>query len=401
MIQKFYIQFVGIFLLFLIEKTPLQGQISLTNAYFPVANDSFKTAIANINTTLATRLTPAGGNQTWDFTYLRSARNHQQFNNIYYRAIASDTAAQNRFPTGDLIRLNSDTGSQISVYNLTATKFELLGLRDFNLGTLATIQGASFRYNPPINERHAPLSFGSPAQNFVSNLSVAISSSQLPDTLLAGLPFRPDSIRFGIRIGRTDLVDAWGTLRVTGAPAPVPVLRERRYQVTETKIEAKIGFFWLDVTSVVLSLAGLPAAKDTTINYNFWSNTSRDPIAVVQTNTRDSVTQVTFRWFPLPSAVSQLGEKTAARMRVSPNPVKSGTRLTIALSDFEPNNYSFEIRDLTGRLVLKTADWFLSDKTSLETLELPRNMSSGVYLVHLVQQRAGKREQTVEKIIVE
>ena len=56
----------------------------------------------------------------------------------------------------------------------------------------------------------------------------------IPDTLLAGLPIRPDSLRIRFVTTRQDKVDAFGKIKIPGS-GEIDCLRERRYEITGDK----------------------------------------------------------------------------------------------------------------------------------------------------------------------
>ncbi|MDV7394326.1 hypothetical protein RZS08_23290, partial [Arthrospira platensis SPKY1] len=111
---------------------------------------------------------------------------------------------------------------------------------------------------------------------------VPFSADDVPGGILNNLPITPDSLRIRINTQRTDEVDAWGTLTIPGGI--YDVLREKRTELRQTRIDAKIGFFpaWVDVTDIFVELLSLPGLGSLTQeSYYFWSNEALEPIAVL------------------------------------------------------------------------------------------------------------------------
>ncbi|MEP6794302.1 MAG: hypothetical protein ABJB16_08255, partial [Saprospiraceae bacterium] len=90
----------------------LPAQIIITNATFPAAGDSLKTATDLAPTGIA--LTPPGGPQTWDFTSLNpSTRQVTVFQN------ASNGSAFASFPGAELVTI-SGAGAE-TYYDVNAS----------------------------------------------------------------------------------------------------------------------------------------------------------------------------------------------------------------------------------------------------------------------------------------
>jgi Secretion system C-terminal sorting domain len=371
------------------------AQITLTNSYFPVAGDSFQVATATTATAKLVRVTPAGANQTWNYNFLRSARNSTAYSTEKYKTIASDTAALRQYPDGELVRQTDS--SDVAIINRTTTKLELLGFKNFNLKNLS-IPGIAFRYSPPINDRHAPLSYLLPTINLVSNFTAAIPSSALPDSLLSRLPYRPDSMRINYRIGRQDKIDAWGSLLIPGAASAVPVLRERRFEESEIRIEIKISILpWIDITPTLVSALGsdFRPAKDTTITFNFWSNTTKQPLVTIQTNALDSITSVKYKWQAIVAGLNTEGGKKEASLKLSPNPSKLNSETLLEIKDCPSSTYTISIVDVQGKNVSTISGKNLS--TDSFSVKIPP-LAKGLYFIHFLSET---RIGTVKWLVVE
>lgn len=368
-------RFTATFLLLTCLTSQIMAQTTISNSYFLAANDSLKTAFA-LPQFLAGVQVSAGSNtaQTWDYSYLRSALNSTAFQTERYLAASSDTSVIREFPTADVVRELSP--GRFAVYNVTSTRFELIGYNKINLGPTLNIPVYA-RFLQPALERRAPLSMNSTNKNN-SSFVVSFPSSLIPDTILSLLPIRPDSIRIRYQTTRNDLVDAFGTIAIPGLSKSV--LREKRYEETEFKLEAKLNPLpWLDITNLILQ-NGMQRPRDTTIRYYFWSEAVKEPIAVISTNVSGKVESVEYKYVVINTSTLETGyTEGVAQLTLSPNPTQD--LLTIDIADAEKGSYQLSIYDVTGRL------WHTEKKDlslSLEKWQISLNdLPSGSYWVQL------------------
>jgi hypothetical protein len=332
-------------LIFIFMSIEMTAQTSLTDAYFPSANDSLQTAIALPQYTRSLRLTPASSTaQRWDLSFLRSALNSTAKTTERYVA-ATDTALLRQFPSAKLMQ--DIGGGQLAAYNKSTTRFDLLGYKNINLGAIQLPLVAKFLQ--PVLERRAPLAYNTTNRN-QSNFVVAIPTDIIPDTLLSLLPIRPDSIRVRFQTDRQDKTDAFGTLLIPGGS--YDVLRERRYEVTETKIEAKLNPLpWIDITALILT--GQQRPRDTTIRYYFWNNLSKEPIAVLTTDAADSVVAAQYKYLKINTSVKNVVyTEGSPSLSIFPNPTTTDVFFDIKISNAK-GDFSLNILDNLGRLLVQ------------------------------------------------
>ncbi|MFM9949141.1 MAG: hypothetical protein ACKV1O_14470, partial [Saprospiraceae bacterium] len=260
-----------------------QAQITVTNAMFPEVGDTLYTAIDNMPSGIT--ITSPGGPQSWNFASLQSPFTRQNV----VRAASTGSAA-GLFPSADVLLSLGNNGE--GYFNVTSTRFELVGIS----GTDPIGQGVQVqtRYNPAEVYRRAPMNAFDVNQT-QSALLVAFSADDLPSVILDLLPITPDSLRIRLSNNRVDIVDAWGTLTIPGGI--YDVLREKRTQYRDVRLDIKVGFFpWQDITDIVLQLAGIEGiaelGKDTTVTYNFFSNEAKEPIAVVTMNATETAPEM-------------------------------------------------------------------------------------------------------------
>ena len=368
---------------FILISIKTAAQITLTDAYFPSVNDSLQTAVSLPQYTRTLRLSAASSTaQRWDYSYLRAAANSTAKTTERYLA-ATDTAVLNQFPTAKLVR--DIGGGQLAAYNKTTTRFELLGYKNIDFGGILRLPVVA-KFLQPVLERRAPLAFNTANRN-QSSFVVAISSNIIPDTLLSTLPIRPDSIRVRFQTDRQDKTDAFGTLLIPGGS--YEVLRERRYEVTDTKIEAKLNPLpWLDVTSLILTGAQRP--RDTTIRYYFWSNLAKEPIAVLTTDDKDSITRAEYKYLKINTSINVIASDSAATeggasLVISPNPTTSEVVFDIKIAS-PSSAFSLAILDNLGQIILqKSLKMGKEQRVQVDVSKL----ANGIYWARLVDANGG------------
>jgi Secretion system C-terminal sorting domain len=350
------------------------AQVSITNSYFITANDTLKTAtalpqfLANVQVSAASATA-----QTWDYSFLRSAANSTAFQTQRYLA-ATDTGILREFPGAELVRELG--GGRFAVYNVTSTKFELIGYNKVNLGSALNLPVVA-RFIQPVLERRAPLAYNSTNRNS-SSYVVAFPSSIVPDTILALLPIRPDSIRIRYQTTRNDQIDAFGTISIPGLTKEV--LRERRYEETEFKLEAKLNPLpWIDITNIVLQ-NGLQRPRDTTIRYYFWANNIKEPLAVITTDVSQKVTGVDYKFVTINTSIPKsVYTEGGPDMSISPNPTRGS--VVLDLKNVTPGTYYVSFFDLRGKFLLaeKRQLFDKEEKWRIDLSDLP----NGTYSVQL------------------
>jgi hypothetical protein len=344
------------------------GQITLTAAtYFPNAGDSLRTVTATAQTTARIVMTPASTTQQiWDYTALRSTPiiNVQKFLDA-----ATDTAMQRAFPGVDLVTKQGVGQTQTAAYNKTLTRFELMGYKGVAMQGLNLALNPTF--TPAVPERRAPLIYNTGNNNLRYAFLLPFAANILPDSLLNLLPIRPDSLRIDFATIRSDKVDAWGTLKIPGGT--YDVLRERRFTIDETRIEMKINALrvWLDITTVLFNTPQGNPSRDTTISYHFWSNTAKEPIAVVTLKPYvDSAAQIQYKYHlvsPVENAISN-----DYKIKLYPNPTSSVFYLDLETA----GQFVLTLNDVTGNVLLKQN----IESVGHQTIQIPVNsLPNGMY----------------------
>jgi hypothetical protein len=333
-----------------------RAQVTITNATFPTAGDSYVMAT---DTAVGEEVVfPfANGQQSWDFSALTP-----DFLDTTTFVAASTGVNEAEYPTANLL-VEDGAGGEL-YYQSTATKIDALGYAGPDPTGLGI--NAIIKTDPPLPFRVAPLNFGD-LGNYESDVNFPFAAGFLPDSLTGGISF--DSLRLRINIQRVEFVDAFGDLHLPGGY--FEVLRQRRLEYTETRLDAFLGFTgWVDITDLIgLDFLG----TDTTITYLFYNNDYKSPMAEVSLNA-DSTFQ-RFQYNPIAVSSTQTPNIASKHVKVSPNPAQVGQNINVQLDA----NYA------GGTLTLRAADGRLINTQTLTdnreiNIEAP---AAGIYLLTL------------------
>ncbi len=336
--MKYIITFVCLFT-FLKFAT---AQITVTNTSFPLLGDSLLFFTDDKPQTFD--MSSVGGNQTWDFSSLKKINPSTRL-----MKDAKICDIDKKFTDAEFCQEESNFNI---FYNVKSSAFEVIGIQGNLFGGNQFNIPNSSRYTPAQIIRRSPMKFFD-VNNTSFNQRFAFSTAALPDSLLGQAAGLLDSIRVSLASTRLDVVDAWGTCKI---PAGVyEVLREKRTQVTETKLEAHSFLGWIDLSTILGGQGGGAGGlgdligKDTTISFHFVNNKSKEDIAVLSFNTKMEPTDAVFKRLYDPTASIDLTEANS-KIFVSPNPAKDQT--TLHLNNFKTgkyyvaltsiNNHSFE-----------------------------------------------------------
>lgn len=346
----------------------LHAQITVTNATFPVAGDTLKYA-TDLNPD-GVVITPASiGAATWDFTGLAATLKSE----TVFRP-ASEGMAAASFPTATLFAATPG-GQSETYFTVSATSFDNLGFSGADpTGGGLPVQ-TDFKFTQPVPERRAPM-------NIIdfhlaeSSLNIAFSLDDLgplADSLgpIAGIA---DSIRIRATASRTDFVDAFGSLSIPGGT--YDVLREKRTEYRETRLDIHSFLGWQDITDLILGGAGGGGiadgfGTDTTVTFLFFSNTEKEVIAAVTTDVDGTTVQSVE--YKDNGVISENNETVAASPLVIASPNPASNEAVFTLENMPSGNYSLRILDARGAMVLSGIMALGANQLSLE------NLQSGTY----------------------
>ena len=348
----------------------LLAQPTITSAYFVVANDILETRIdAQPNSAIL----PQGTNQqTWDYSSLSYAA--PTLRDSFFDANLG--ANSDLYPEAELVQIN---GSIEQYYNVTTNRQELIGYAGQDPVGLGIFVNA--KYDQPSLYRSAPLELFSQINN-TSAVSFAVDADQLPDSLLAQLPIQPDSIKVIIENTQNGVADAYGNMTIPGGT--YTVLRLNLTEYRNTRIFAKLGNFWIDATSTVLSsipnLQGV--GKDTVKHYDFITNAEKEIISSVYVdNTTNEVQRVVYK----AKLISATNDINAPRPSLSayPNPVEN--EVMFRLDNIPSGKYTIKIYNILGSAVWQKQ--YQVDSKNQLVWENLKELNKGTYLLSLVNER--------------
>lgn len=369
-------------LIFLIIQSSMAAQIVLQPILLPRIGDTLRTEVDNLPSNLP--LLPSGADQRWDFTTLQSPFTRQ----IVIRS-PEEGQYQNEFNGANmLIQLAGGAEAYYRYVGGQQSTIQLLGF--YGEDPLSFGVKSLTRYNPPLMERRAPLRYLDKNHTETAIL-LSFAADDLPDIILNQLPIRPDSLRIRITINRDDVVDSWGKITIPGGI--YDVLREKRVEVRETSVEAKLGFFpWQDITDLIPNsdLAG----KVTTVYYYFFSNDAKEPIAAVTANGEGKkAIRVEYKANDLTTEVQNV-KTLKPSVYAFPNPAIVNVRFEF--SNLPPGNYKLSIYNILGAEVWKEHYYINGQRIEKEDIS---SLRKGTYLYSL-QDEDGKTIVTKRLVVV-
>ena len=377
-----------LFALFAIAASALSAQVELTAAYFPVVGDTLKSDTADSTYAASLDFSQAGADVFWDFGTPVSVNERSE-------AVDALGAADTLFP-GATLKIQT-TPTTESFYLSTATDFTLVGLQtSFDLLPDLTL---TTPVNPGRSTRRAPLRYLDVYMTETSNATV-ISPDSLPEAareLIGDALDNVDSLRITTLSSRTDVVDAWGTVKINGNR--FDVLREVRTEAIEIRLAVKTGFLpFIDVTGTIAildpDLAEFVGPQPITVTYFYWSPGVKEPIVEIATlEETGAVTNVNYK--RTERATSTDGPQfRQARVKVYPNPA---TELaTFEIEGLSRGEYHLTLTNGLGQRVDQRTFSPLGDQTrvSLDVSRLPQ----GAYIYSLRNERG--RTVAAKRLIV-
>lgn len=361
------------------------GQITVTDATFPVAGDTLRFAVddePNID------LQSPGTDLTWDFTSLDGP--------AFERIIldASEGANSGNYPNANI--LIGEPPVAETYFQTTSSQYLALGFSGADPIGLGL--DVVFKNNPPLIEQESPLNYND-QNSSSSSVLVPYAWDDLPavitDSIAGGFPLTPDSIAIEVETNRTETVNAWGTVNL-----PIgnfEVLRVRRQDISETKVLAYFPFLnWTDVTDALISAnLGEFLGADTTLTYRFLNDTSKEPIAIITADPMtEEPTNAQYKFIDPTTNIIKLYEKKA-NVYAYPNPAID--RIRFDLVNIPRGNYELNIHNILG---VKIWSQPYQAFNSTDTVQLNINdFRKGTYLYSLVNE-SGKTLVTRRLIIL-
>ena len=309
-------------------------QITITNESFAKAGDTLLTAVDNLPS--GEYITENGSAQSWDFTTLQSP-----FPRRTLLLPAMQGPGSFAFPSATYYASISD--NLVAYFRVSENLVEILGF--YGEDPLGLGVETASRFEPPVVQQRAPLDFLDSNES-ETNLAIAFSTDNLPAEVLDNLPITPDSLRIRLNVQRSDLVDAWGTMTIPGGI--YDVLRERRIEVRDTRLDALVGFFgWQDITDIAIEGLGITQlGTQTTVNYYYFSNELIEPVALVVANEDETeVQRVEYKANDIASNIQNV-EALKPGVWAFPNPAIVNVRFEF--TNLPAGRYKLKIHNILG-----------------------------------------------------
>ena len=356
------------------------AQITISSDYFPAIGDTLKTATDNLPEGID--IGTPGGPQTWNFTTLQAPFT---LNTTFLDATTG--GAYSSFLDADLM-VQLTAGSE-AYYNLTTSKLEYLGY--YGSDPLGLGLEIVARYSPPLIERRAPLNYQNSYES-TGDLLLPFSADDIPGGFLDSLPITPDSFRLRINTVRTEEMDAFGTIQIPGGS--YEVLRMKRIDVSQNRLDAKLPFInWIDVTDLIQENPFF--GEITTTSYHYFSNLSKEPIAVVTTDSdTEEPNRVEFKVVDNIINTNLSLSNQQPSLFAFPNPSYGDLRFDF--QNLRPGNYAIKIYNILGMEVWKKEFWVAGNRSIKVNLG---QLRKGTYLYSLVNAK-GKTLATKRLLIV-
>lgn len=358
---------------------PAMAQITVSRENFPAIGDTLLIAVDNLPSNIS--ITPGGADLRWDFSSLQAPFVRQ----IPVRRVNEGEQSADFPNANQLVPLIFDGEAY---YRSTNSTYEMVGIfgKDpfgFNIKT-------STRFSPPIIERRAPMRYRD-ERTARSAFSFTFSTDDLPDSVLDQLPITPDSLGIRIASTRQDVVDAWGKLIIPGDI--YNVLREKRTEIREPRVDARIGFLgWQDITNLIPNSALI--RKDTTVYYYFFSNEVKEPIAIV---TMDKSGKRPLRVeYRASERITDVQNVQALKPGVYAFPNPAIVNVRFEFSNLPPGNYKLTIYNILGSVVW--SERYSINGQRIEKVDIS-NLRKGTYLYSLQNER-GQTIATKRLIVV-
>jgi hypothetical protein len=341
----------------------LKGQMTLSEASIPGVGDTLRQMVDNFPVGLVPG--EAGGNKVWDFSTIQGLF---VMETVFHRASSGRAARQ--FPSANaVLQLSGGVENYFQLTDGEVVELGVAGSDPIDIGMQLT-----GHYYPPLVSKKAPLDFRE-EQKQSSALIFPLRISQLPDTLFADFPFRPDSIRLRIQVERTDVADAWGILLIK--EQIFNVLRVKRSEVTRTRIDVKSGFFpWIDISDI-FGIGELGTQRSTT--YFYYDEREKEPIVTLNADENGDIVRADYIYNDQTAADFRAAIPNERGLHVYPNP--SYGMVSLNFVDLAPGRYTVRVRNILG--VSKWESTFVVDGNKRAKADLS-GFEPGTYLYSLV-----------------
>ena len=344
-----------------------QAQIYIPTSLMPRTGDTLLTAVDNLPANI--RNIGSGRNQRWDFAMLEAPYTRS----TVWRA-ASKGSADKFFKNAEYTApLDEQTEGYFRTEGNDLILVGAVGPDPLNLNKKSIL-----RYSPGLVERRYGLRYGDAFQAD-GNLVLTLGEDEIPSWFRKKLPVSPDSLRLRVSYDRQYDADSYGRIIVPGGI--FEVLREKRIEIVEMKLEVKVGRRrWQDVTRSVRDRELLRTQKR--ISYHFYNSKSKEPVARVWMSPNEKkVLKIEFKPREEENPVQNLAS-VRPDIYVSPNPAISDVRFEFF--NLSPGTYKLSIYNIIGQ-----EEWskmYTINGNYTEQVDISK-LKKGAYLYSLKDER--------------
>ncbi len=310
----------------------IQAQIFVPTSLMPRAGDTLLTAVDNLPTYI--KSIGSGRNQRWDFAMLEAP---------YTRSSVWKPAAKGSAPSFfKNAEYTAPVDEQTEGYYRTQGN-DLLLLGAVGPDPLNLSRKSVLHYSPGLVERRYGLRYGDAFQAD-ANLVLTLGEDEIPSWFRKKLPVSPDSLRLRVSYDRQYDVDSYGRMIVPGGI--FEVIRERRIEIIEMRLEVKVGRRrWQEVTKSLKDKELLRTQKK--ISYHFYASSSKEPVARVWMSSNEKkVLKIEFKPRERENTVQNIAS-VRPDIYVSPNPAISSVRFEFY--NLPPGTYKLSIFNIIGQ----------------------------------------------------
>lgn len=308
-----------------------QAQIFVPVSLMPRTGDTLLTAVDNLP---SIKNIASGRQQRWDFAMLEAP---------YTRSTvwkpASKGSAASLFKSAEY---TAPLDEQSEGYYRTQGN-DLILLGAVGPDPLNLSRKSVLRFIPGLIERRYGLRYGDAFQD-EANMVLTLGENDIPSWFRKKLPVSPDSLRLRVNYDRQYDVDSYGRMIVPGGI--FDVIRERRIEIIEMRLEVKVGRRrWQDITRSIKDKELVRAQKK--ISYHFYSSSSKEPVAKVWMSSNEKkVLKIEFKPREQESVVQNVAS-VRPDIYVSPNPAIASVRFEFF--NLPPGTYKLSIFNIIGQ----------------------------------------------------
>jgi len=298
----------------------------------PRAGDTLLTAVDNLPNSI--KSIASGRHQRWDFAMLEAP---------YIRSTvwkpASKGSAAATFKNAEYIApIDEQTEGYFRTQGNDLILLGTVGPDPLNLSRKSLL-----RFSTGLIERRYGLRYGDAFQD-EANVVLTLGEDDIPSWFRKKLPVSPDSLRLSITYDRQYDVDSYGRMIVPGGI--FEVIRERRIEIIDLRLEVKVGRRrWQDISRSVKDKELLRSQKK--ISYHFYSNNSKEPVAKVWMSSNErKVLKIEFKPRERESVVQNVAN-VRPDIYVSPNPAIASVRFEFF--NLPAGTYKLSIFNIIGQ----------------------------------------------------